>query len=48
VLNDSGTGPVRSVFVVAQDGTLLLANRKYDIHKPWQFEAIFSALGGKD
>lgn len=44
VLNDAGTGPRRSVFVVDRDGRVVHANHRYDVHKPWHFEAIFEAL----
>jgi len=44
VLNDKGTGPRRSVFVVAPDGTVLHADEFYSVGNPRHFEAIFEAL----
>ncbi len=44
VLNDKGTGPRRSVFVIAPDGTIRYANPRYEVSKPEHFAAIFAAL----
>ena len=44
MLNTEGTGALRSIFVVSPDATIKYVNPRYDIHKPWHFEAIFDAL----
>jgi len=45
VLNDKGTGPRRSVFVVGQDGIIRHANERYDLGKPEHYEAVLQAVG---
>jgi thioredoxin-dependent peroxiredoxin len=44
VLNDKGTGPRRSLFVVDRGGIVRHANRKYELSKPGQAEAVFRVL----
>jgi peroxiredoxin Q/BCP len=46
VLNEKGTGAVRSIFIVGQDGKIVLANPKYELSKISQYAAIFEALAG--
>ncbi len=44
VLNEKGTGAVRSIFIVGQDGIIKYANPKYQVSRLSHFEAIFDAL----
>ena len=44
VVNDKGTGPRRSVFVLEKDGRILHANRAYSVSNPLHYQAIFDAL----
>jgi peroxiredoxin Q/BCP len=44
VLNERGTGAVRSIFIVGQDGIIKYANPKYEVSKVSHFAAIFDAL----
>jgi peroxiredoxin len=46
VLNEKGTGAVRSIFIVGQDGVISHANPKYELSKVAQYAAIFDALSG--
>jgi thioredoxin-dependent peroxiredoxin len=46
VLNEKGTGSVRSIFIIGQDGLITHANPKYELSKTAQYAAIFDALAG--
>jgi len=44
VMNESGQGCKRSVFVVDRDGVLRLVNRAYAVNEDAQYQAVFEAL----
>jgi thioredoxin-dependent peroxiredoxin len=44
VLNDKGTGPRRSIFIVGRDGVVHYVNPKYQVNEPEHMEAVFQAL----
>lgn len=45
VLNERGTGPRRSVFVVGRDGLISYVNDHYDVGNPAHLEALLKAAG---
>ncbi len=44
VLNDKGTGPRRSVFVLDQELRILHANTQYSVSNPMHYKEIIEAL----
>jgi alkyl hydroperoxide reductase subunit AhpC len=46
VLNEKGTGAVRSIFIVDKNGLIIHANPKYELSKIAQYAALFEALAG--
>jgi peroxiredoxin len=44
VVNDRGTGPRRSLFVVDREGTLQYVNRAYNVNEESQYQALLDAL----